>query len=165
MHEHVLAAALDRDEAIAFVAVEPLHSALRHPDLLVVHGAAPGNFRGCARHLVWPSLSQNVLERKPGRGRRPIRRLVASWLFHPGGRGQGLPDRTRSQESAMTSDDKPRRVEVRDGDQTVAAAELAERAEGTIRTSLLPSSGPAPPGTRADLVDAVMDLPEVQASS
>src|SRR6059058_490062 len=40
MHEHVLAA-LDRDEAIAFVAVEPLHSALRHLDLLVVHGAAP----------------------------------------------------------------------------------------------------------------------------
>ena len=65
----------------------------------------------------------------------------------------------------MTSDDKPRRVEVRDGDQTVAAAEVAEHAEGTIRTSLLPSSGPAPPGTRADLVDAVMDLPEVQASS
>ncbi len=38
----------------------------------------------------------------------------------------------------MTSDDKPRRVEVRDGDQTVAAAEVAEHAEGTIRTSLLP---------------------------
>jgi len=65
----------------------------------------------------------------------------------------------------MTNDDKSRRVEVRDGDQTVAAAEVAEHAEGTIRTSLLPSSGPAPPGSRADLVDAVMDLPEVQASS
>ena len=38
----------------------------------------------------------------------------------------------------MTSDDKPRRVEVRDGDQTVAATEVAEHAEGTIRTSLLP---------------------------
>jgi hypothetical protein len=35
----------------------------------------------------------------------------------------------------------------------------------TIRTSLHPSSGPTPPGSRADLVDAVMDLPEVQASS
>jgi len=37
--------------------------------------------------------------------------------------------------------------------------------QGTIRTSLLPSSGPAPPGSRASLVDAVMDLPEVQAGS
>ncbi|HEY1616060.1 MAG TPA: hypothetical protein VGG25_00500 [Streptosporangiaceae bacterium] len=65
----------------------------------------------------------------------------------------------------MTSDDKSRRVEVKDGDQTVAAAEVAEHAEGTIRTSLHPSSGPTPPGSRADLVDAVMDLPEVRASS
>jgi hypothetical protein len=65
----------------------------------------------------------------------------------------------------MTSDDKSRRVEVKDGDQTVAAAEVSEHAEGTIRTSLHPSSGPTPPGSRANLVDAVMDLPEVQASS
>src|SRR3974390_3668081 len=36
VHEHVRAA-LDRDEAVAFVAVEHLHSALRHLDLLVVH--------------------------------------------------------------------------------------------------------------------------------
>jgi hypothetical protein len=67
----------------------------------------------------------------------------------------------------MTSDNKSRRVEVKDGDQTIAAAEVATagHGEGTIRTSLLPSSGHAPPGSRADLVDAVMDLPEVQASS
>src|SRR6266516_897665 len=38
VHEHVRAA-LDRDEAVAFVAVEPLHGALRHLDLLVVHAA------------------------------------------------------------------------------------------------------------------------------
>src|SRR5204863_7144210 len=36
--EHVRAV-LDRDEAVAFVAVEPFHSALRHLDLLVVHAA------------------------------------------------------------------------------------------------------------------------------
>ena len=65
----------------------------------------------------------------------------------------------------MTGDEKPRRVEVKDGDETVATAEVAEHGEGTIRTSLLPSSRPTPPGSRADLVDAVMDLPEVQASS
>ena len=69
----------------------------------------------------------------------------------------------------MSSHDKSRHVEVKDGGQTVAAAEVTtvRHAEGTVRTSLLPSSssGPAPPGSRASLVDAVMALPEVQASS
>jgi uncharacterized phage protein gp47/JayE len=67
----------------------------------------------------------------------------------------------------MTSPDKSRHVEVKDGDQTVAAAEVTavDNAGGTVRTSLLPASGPTPPGSRASLVDAVMDLPEVQASS
>ncbi len=67
----------------------------------------------------------------------------------------------------MTNPDQSRHVEVKDGEQIVAAAEVTALgdAEGTIRASLLPSSGPAPPGSRAGLVDAVMDLPEVQASS
>ena len=67
----------------------------------------------------------------------------------------------------MASPDKSRRVEVKDDGQTVAAAEVTtvDNARGTIRTSLLPSSGHTPPGSRASLVDAVMDLPEVQASS
>lgn len=65
----------------------------------------------------------------------------------------------------MTSDDKTRRVEVKDGDQPVAAAEVAEHAEGVVRTSLLPSSGHTPPGSRASLVDAVMDQPEVRAGA
>src|SRR5580692_10327225 len=67
----------------------------------------------------------------------------------------------------MTSPDKSHHVEVKAGGQTVAAAEVTtlDDAEKTVRASLLPSSGPAPPGSRADLVDAVMDLPEVQASS
>src|SRR2546421_1696143 len=38
VHEHVLAT-LDLDEAVALVAVEPLHSALRHHDLLIVDAA------------------------------------------------------------------------------------------------------------------------------
>jgi hypothetical protein len=73
----------------------------------------------------------------------------------------------RESENAMTSADRSRHVEVKDGDQTVAAAEVTtlDDAEGTVRASLLPSSGHTPPGTRAGLVDAVMDLPEVQASS
>ena len=67
----------------------------------------------------------------------------------------------------MTSPDNSRHVEVKDGDQTLAAAEVTtlDDSEGTVRTSLLPSSGHTPPGSRASLVDAVMDLPEVQASS
>jgi hypothetical protein len=66
----------------------------------------------------------------------------------------------------MTSPDKPHHVEVNDGDQTVAAAEVstAGRADGTVRTSLHAPAGHVTPGARASLVDAVMDLPEVQAS-
>lgn len=67
----------------------------------------------------------------------------------------------------MTSPGKSRHVEVKDGDQTVAAAEVTalDTPEGTVRASLLPSSGFTPPGSRASLVDAVMDLPEVQGGS
>ena len=67
----------------------------------------------------------------------------------------------------MTSPDKSHHVEVKDGDQRVAAAEVmtVRHAGGTVRTSLLPSSGHTSPGSRASLVDAVMDLPEVRGSS
>jgi hypothetical protein len=67
----------------------------------------------------------------------------------------------------MTSPDKSHHVEVKEGEQTVAAAEVTalDDTEGTVRASLLPSSGQTPPGSRASLVDAVMDLPEVQAGS
>jgi hypothetical protein len=66
----------------------------------------------------------------------------------------------------MTSN-KSRRIEIKDEDKTIAAAEVTplDDAGGTVRTSLLPTSGAAKPGSRASLVDAVMDLPEVQASS
>ncbi|HTZ28750.1 MAG TPA: hypothetical protein VMC83_32420 [Streptosporangiaceae bacterium] len=67
----------------------------------------------------------------------------------------------------MTNPEKSRHVEVRDNDQTVAAAEVATPGEagGTARASLRAESGHVPPGKRTDLVDAVMDLPEVRASS
>jgi hypothetical protein len=67
----------------------------------------------------------------------------------------------------MINPDASRRVEVRDGDRTIAAAEVTttQGAEGTARTSLHAASGHSAPGSRASLVDAVMDLPEVQASS
>jgi hypothetical protein len=65
------------------------------------------------------------------------------------------------------SSDKSRRIEVQNESQTVAAAEVTpiDTSEGTVRTSLHPSSGHVPPGSRARLVDAVMDLPEVRDSS
>ncbi|HUN32230.1 MAG TPA: hypothetical protein VMU95_09420 [Trebonia sp.] len=65
------------------------------------------------------------------------------------------------------TDNKSRRVEIKEQDKTIAAAEVTplDDPAGTVRTSLLPASGAAPPGSRASLVDAVMDLPEVRASS
>jgi uncharacterized phage protein gp47/JayE len=67
----------------------------------------------------------------------------------------------------MINRDASRRVEVKDGDQPVAAAEVttAEGAEGTARASLHAAPGHTPPGSRASLVDAIMDTPEVQAST
>jgi hypothetical protein len=67
----------------------------------------------------------------------------------------------------MTNPEVPRHVEVKDGDRTVGAAEVttAQGAEGTVRTSLYPPSGHIAPGSRASLVDAVMDSPEVQSST
>ena len=67
----------------------------------------------------------------------------------------------------MTNPDTPRHIEVGDGDQSVAAAEVTTSAgaEGTVRASLHASAGHITPGSRASLVDAVMDLPEVQAST
>ena len=66
----------------------------------------------------------------------------------------------------MTNPDRPRHIEVSDNGQPVAAAEVttSEGADGTVRASLHASAGHIAPGSRASLVDAVMDLPEVQAS-
>jgi uncharacterized phage protein gp47/JayE len=66
----------------------------------------------------------------------------------------------------MNNPDVSRHVEVKVGDQTVAAADVTtgEGTKGTARTSLHAAAGHIAPGSRASLVDAVMDLPEVQAS-
>jgi hypothetical protein len=67
----------------------------------------------------------------------------------------------------MTNPGAPRYVEVKDGDRTVATAEVTTAAgpAGTARTSLHATPGHVRPGCRRNLVDAVMDLPEVQAST
>jgi hypothetical protein len=66
----------------------------------------------------------------------------------------------------MTDSGTPRHVEIKDGDRTVAAAEVTTSQEpgGTAQASLHAAPGHIAPGSRASLVDAVMDLPEVQAS-
>jgi hypothetical protein len=66
----------------------------------------------------------------------------------------------------MSSPDTPRHVEIKDGDQTVAAAEVTTSPEGdgAAQVSLRAASGHIAQGSRAKLVDAVLDLPEVQAS-
>lgn len=66
----------------------------------------------------------------------------------------------------MSDSRTPRHVEIKDGDQTVAAAEVTTSQEpgGTAQASLHAASGHIAPGKRASLVDAVLDLPEVQAS-
>jgi hypothetical protein len=64
----------------------------------------------------------------------------------------------------MTNPDETRRVEIKDGEQTVAAADVSQQPDGATRASLHATSGHVAPGHRAELVDAIVDLPEVQDS-
>jgi hypothetical protein len=64
----------------------------------------------------------------------------------------------------MTNPDEARRVEIKEGEQTVAAADVSQQPDGATRASLHPTSGHVAPGHRAELVDAIVDLPEVQDS-
>jgi hypothetical protein len=60
-----------------------------------------------------------------------------------------------------------RHVEISDGEHTVAAADvtISSGPDRTVRASLRAESGHIPPGSRASLVDAVLELPEVQEST
>jgi hypothetical protein len=64
----------------------------------------------------------------------------------------------------MTNPDQARRVEIKDGEQTVAAADVSRQPHGATRASLHATSGHVAPGRRAELVDAIVDSPEVQES-
>lgn len=70
----------------------------------------------------------------------------------------------------MTHPETPqtaRRVQIKDdGDRIVAEAEVttARGPAGTVRTSMYAKDPYVAPAYRSSLVDAVMDLPEVQAS-
>jgi hypothetical protein len=67
----------------------------------------------------------------------------------------------------MAGHDLSQHVEVSDDDRTVATAEVttSEGSGGTARVSLHAEPGHITPGRRASLVDAVLDLPEVQDSA
>jgi hypothetical protein len=60
--------------------------------------------------------------------------------------------------------DLHRHLEINEDDRMAAAAEVTspQADEGTARVSLHAKSGHITPGTRASLVDAVLDLPEVR---
>jgi hypothetical protein len=73
----------------------------------------------------------------------------------------------RSWRHRVAGHDLRQRVEVSDDDRTVATAEVttSEGSGGTARVSLHAEPGHITPGSRASLVDAVLDLPEVQESA
>jgi hypothetical protein len=73
----------------------------------------------------------------------------------------------RRRRRGMAEHDLHQRVEVGDDDRTVVTAEVttSEGYGGTARVSLRAESGHITPGNRASLVDAVLDLPEVQEST
>jgi hypothetical protein len=57
-------------------------------------------------------------------------------------------------------------IEIKEGEQTVAAADVTiSPAADTAQAALRTAPGHIPPGRRASLVDAVMDLPDVQDST
>ena len=89
-----------------------------------------------------------------GEGPGPVRLMPQTTTILPGGHPVADPDTSRH-------------IEIKDGDQTVAAAEVttSQEADGTAQASLHAASGHITPGRRASLVDAVMDLPEVQQSA
>jgi hypothetical protein len=73
----------------------------------------------------------------------------------------------RSWRHRAAGHDLRQHVEVSDDDRTVASAEVttSEGSGGTARVSLRAEAGHITPGRRASLVDAVLDLPEVQEST
>jgi hypothetical protein len=81
--------------------------------------------------------------------------------------GPAAATRDLQEETAMPTPDNSRHIEVTDENRMVAAADVAASGDpgGTARTSLRAESGHVRPGKRSDLVDAVMALPEVQASA
>ena len=127
-----------------------------------------------------PGVSSVRSPSSPGTVTRPAARPAAvcaprpgdrrdSWLHTvPDGAGTlppaGQPGRGRA--AGMARRELRLDVEVSDAERAVAAAEVTSQGPGgTARASLRAASGHITPGRRAGLVDAVLDLPEVQESA
>ena len=82
-------------------------------------------------------------------------------------RATGSVPGIRSWRHRTAGHDLRQHVEVSDDNRTVATAEVttSEESGGTARVSLRAEPGHIAPGRRACLVDAVLDLPEVQQSA
>ena len=67
----------------------------------------------------------------------------------------------------MNDERKHQNVELSDGDRPVTSADVttSTQPDETAQVSLHAQSGHLPPGSRTSLVDAVLDLPDVQASA
>ena len=67
----------------------------------------------------------------------------------------------------MNDERKHQNVEMSDGDRPVTSADISTSTQPaeTAQVSLHAQSGHLPPGSRTSLVDAVLDLPDVQASA
>jgi hypothetical protein len=62
----------------------------------------------------------------------------------------------------MNHRNRRRHLDITIGGQAVATADVEQRPEtGVVRAAVHVESGHYPPGTRARLVDAILDLPEV----
>jgi hypothetical protein len=66
----------------------------------------------------------------------------------------------------LTGHDKHQHIQINDGERVVTSADITTPSDGQgpARASLWAAAGHILPGSRARLVDAVLDLPEVQDS-
>jgi hypothetical protein len=77
-----------------------------------------------------------------------------------------LPLTSNNLIGGLMTADKHQHLEIRDGDRVVTSADVMSSRDthAPTRAILHAEAGHIPPGSRADLVDAVLDLPEVQDS-
>src|ERR1700742_1067192 len=103
---------------------------------------------------------------------RPIRPFGADGTGHPSDRPGitamlGPAYGTTPRSLLMADPGRQHHLEIKEGEQIVAAADVTippgdDPGPSTAQASLHVAPGHVPPGCRASLVDAVMDLPGVQ---
>ncbi len=132
------------------------------------------------RQELPPEVSSVRSPVSPGTGTGPAARPAAVSASRPDDRRDPwlgtVPDRAntlppagqpgRGRAAGMARRELHRHVEIGDDERTVATVEVTSQGPGgTAWASLRAESGHIAPGRRASLVDAVLDLPEVQESA